>query len=67
MVIVIDYDKCRPCGIYNKPVCIFYCPTGAITQAKDKRPIVNAFLCEDCFECGTRCPYKAIKIKEQTF
>ncbi len=66
MVVEVDMNKCTLCGAYDKPVCISYCPTTAISQ-RDKEIVVTEFLCEDCNECGFRCPDKAIKIKELTF
>lgn len=66
MVIEIDYGKCGMCGAYDEPICIDNCPTTAISQ-RDKKLQITEFLCEDCNECGFRCPDRAIKIKEVTF
>lgn len=66
VVAEIDYDKCKMCGAYDKPICVDVCPTTAISQ-RNKRVQVTEFLCEDCNECGFRCPDKAIKIKDVTF
>lgn len=70
MVAEIDYDKCTLCGTYKVPVCVERCPTGSATlREKDGKPKVEVteFLCEDCNECGFRCPDKAITIKEITW
>ncbi len=66
MVAEIDYDKCRMCGAYDKPICVDVCPTSAISQ-RDKKIEVTEFLCEDCNECGFHCPDKAIRIRKLTF
>jgi len=70
LVVEVDLTKCRFCGAYDKPICVDVCPTTAIQvreEAGSKRIVVTEFLCEDCNECGFRCPDKAIKIKDLTF
>jgi MinD superfamily P-loop ATPase len=70
LVAEVDLTKCRLCGAYDKPVCVDVCPTTAIQvreEAGSKKIVVTEFLCEDCNECGFRCPDKAIKIKDLTF
>jgi MinD superfamily P-loop ATPase len=70
LVAEVDLTKCRLCGAYDKPVCVDVCPTTAIQvreEAGSKRIVVTEFLCEDCNECGFRCPDRAIKIKDLTF
>jgi len=66
MVVEIDYNKCKLCGTYDKPICIDKCPTSAI-KIIDKKIEITEFLCEDCNECGFICPDKALKIKKVTF
>lgn len=66
MVAEVDYSKCNMCGGYSKPICVENCPNSAITQ-RDKKIMIIGFLCEDCNECGFRCPFKAISIKKLTF
>lgn len=61
MAAQIDLDKCQRCGGEIQPICVEVCPDSAI-RVQDDRPVVTEFICEDCNECGSACPDKAITV-----
>ena len=57
---VIDYEKCRSCGI-----CVVKCPTGAIIDTVTVRPFASIdSSCTGCGICMKLCPTKAIEGEE---
>jgi MinD superfamily P-loop ATPase len=61
MAAQVDMNKCTMCGGTKEPICVEACPDEAI-RVQDNRIVVTEFLCEDCNECGFRCPDHAISI-----
>ncbi len=45
------------CYHCNQAECIGGCPTGAITQNKNRIVLVDSELCDGCKECLQACPY----------
>jgi MinD superfamily P-loop ATPase len=54
---VIDYSKCRHCGL-----CISYCRFDALFFNKENRVVVNETYCDGCRLCSHICPADAIKM-----
>jgi ferredoxin len=61
MAAQVDPKKCTMCGGTIQPLCVESCPDSAI-RVQDGRVVVTEFLCEDCNECGSVCPDKAISV-----
>jgi len=61
MAAQIDPKRCTMCGGMTQTLCVEICPDAAI-RVQDNRVVVTEFLCEDCNECGSICPDKAITI-----
>ena len=61
MAAQVDPKKCTMCGGTAQTLCIETCPDAAI-RVQDNRVVVTEFLCEDCNECGSVCPDKAISV-----
>ena len=68
MAAQVDPKKCTMCGGVVQTLCTEVCPDEAI-RVQDGRVVVTEFLCEDCNECGSVCPDKAITlpVKNVTF
>ena len=56
---VIDYSKCRHCGL-----CISYCRFDALFFNKENRVEVNETYCDGCRLCSHICPADAIKMEK---
>ena len=61
MAAQVDYEKCTMCGGAAQPLCVEVCPDAAV-RVQDGRVVVTEFICEDCNECGSACPDKAISV-----
>lgn len=61
MAAQVDTQKCTMCGGSTEPLCVEACPDQAI-RVQDGRIVVTEFICEDCNECGSVCPDKAIDV-----
>ncbi len=61
MAAQVDPKKCSMCGGVTQTLCVEICPDVAI-RVQDHRVVVTEFLCEDCNECGSICPDKAITV-----
>ena len=48
---------CKRCGI-----CTAFCPTGALTEGPDGRPVWDREKCIGCRLCEYRCPDFAIEV-----
>lgn len=56
---VIDYDRCRDCGL-----CTLYCPTCSIRRGDD-RFVIDLTYCKGCGICAQECPNDAIVMVEE--
>lgn len=54
-------SACRHC---DDPVCMFACPTGAITRRLEGEISIDYDLCVGCGACAIACPYDNIKMIE---
>jgi len=61
MAAQVDPKKCTMCGGTIQTLCIETCPDSAM-RVQDNRVVITEFLCEDCNECGSVCPDKAISV-----
>ncbi|MCK4328869.1 4Fe-4S binding protein [candidate division WOR-3 bacterium] len=57
---IIDYDKCKPCGI-----CWKFCPEPAILLKEDGSPVIDYDYCKGCGICVEECPRKAITMHRE--
>ncbi len=56
---VIDYDKCKPCGI-----CLINCPVNSIRLVDEEYRIDLSF-CKGCSICAYECPQDAIAMAKE--
>lgn len=63
-IAVINYDKCRVCGL-----CVSQCPTGTIIDEREFAYIAEiSDLCNGCTLCSRACPVDAISgVSKQKF
>ena len=54
-------SACRHC---DDPVCMFACPTGAITRRPEGEISIDYDACVGCGACAIACPYDNIKMIE---
>jgi 2-oxoglutarate ferredoxin oxidoreductase subunit delta len=61
VVIEIDYQSCRECGI-----CVEFCKPGVLVMnASGKPEVVEESNCTVCRLCELRCPDLAIRVNER--
>lgn len=58
---VIDYERCNRCWW----ICSTFCPDGAISIDKERRPHIDYKHCKGCLVCLAQCPSHAIELKDE--
>ena len=56
----LDYHSVSVCNQCSQPLCMYTCPTGAISQLKTGTTIVDTKKCIGCGLCNMACPYGGI-------
>ncbi len=51
----IKKDSCSGCG-----VCMFYCPSEAISMNGNRAAVIDQEICTNCGKCMEVCPRNAI-------